>query len=522
MDANNQNRRGGVPPNYINGHVAPPGVGPYPQQAAPVGAAMQMPDDGLGAMINQFGNISLPTGNLAPAGPAIHNLPPGAFVNGPDGSIVFATPYAGSLHPVLAEHAYNAAAYPFPYSTNGYAAAYGPNTMMPFTPGRPVAFGERLPRDVPGLENRRSSYSTSATESAPATPFFGSAADRRSGGTRVASLERSSYTTPSPREAATYMANGPHQKPVAPDPEIERLLMQEPPIPKAVPAVWTEHVKQLEQCLENRIQGNRNVYIRGLHPTTDDALLLQYAERFGEVEQSKAIIDTATGACKGFGFAKFKDVKNSEKCIRGFYRLGYEVGFARESFNARLKAEGDDDSSNLYISNLPKDINESMLNHIFEPFEVISSKILRDSMGNSRGVGFARFETREICERIIENFNGMAVGPDHYAMQVRYADTPAQKELKRITAERRQYRTNEYNIGAYGTHAVGINPSIYAPASWNRRSGGNGGYRKKNGNEADLHSSDDGSADEGATIVDRSVAAEGKSSKSPVPNKSDA
>lgn len=54
-------------------------------------------------------------------------------------------------------------------------------------------------------------------------------------------------------------------------------------------------------------------------------------------------------------------------------------------------------------------------------------------------------------------------------MQVRYADTPAQKELKRITAERRQYRTNEYNIGAYGTMAVGINPSIYtAQPTWSR------------------------------------------------------
>lgn len=55
-------------------------------------------------------------------------------------------------------------------------------------------------------------------------------------------------------------------------------------------------------------------------------------------------------------------------------------------------------------------------------------------------------------------------------MQVRYADTPSQKELKRVTAERRQYRTNEYNIGAYGTMAVGINPSIYhsAPTNWGR------------------------------------------------------
>jgi hypothetical protein len=80
----------------------------------------------------------------------------------------------------------------------------------------------------------------------------------------------------------------------------------------------------------------------------------------------------------------------------------------KESFNARLKAEGDELSTNLYISNLPKDVNENvrhpqppsfhetmltymqMLIHIFDPFHIVSSKILRDSMGNSRGVGFAR------------------------------------------------------------------------------------------------------------------------------------
>ncbi|KAL2167146.1 hypothetical protein VTG60DRAFT_1665 [Thermothelomyces hinnuleus] len=91
-----------------------------------------------------------------------------------------------------------------------------------------------------------------------------------------------------------------------------------------------------------------------------------------------------------FGFAKFADVRDSEKCIRGFYHLGYEVGFARESFNARLKAEGDETSTNLYLSNLPKRLNESELNAIFAGYHVVSSKILRDSMGNSRGVGFAR------------------------------------------------------------------------------------------------------------------------------------
>lgn len=94
------------------------------------------------------------------------------------------------------------------------------------------------------------------------------------------------------------------------------------------------------------------------------------------------VICILTFLYRSFGFAKFCDVRDSEKCIRGFYRLGYEVGFARvrridpkqcylhvsaganellidqESFNSRLKAEGDEGSTNLYISNLPRSTTE--------------------------------------------------------------------------------------------------------------------------------------------------------------------
>ena len=59
-------------------------------------------------------------------------------------------------------------------------------------------------------------------------------------------------------------------------------------------------MRTLDQSLHNPIKNNRNVYIRGLHPNTDDETLAQYAARFGKVETSKAIIDTATGACKGY------------------------------------------------------------------------------------------------------------------------------------------------------------------------------------------------------------------------------
>ncbi|KAK4107033.1 hypothetical protein N656DRAFT_720923 [Canariomyces notabilis] len=444
------------------------GNGPQPDASANRGHHVNHQSDVMGAVMNQFSTLALPAGSNIQGASALTQVQAHhAYCPGQDQSVAYRS-YSVPLHVgVVPEAAYAfGVSGQFPVQGN-FAALPISYHGLPYTPGRITSYADRSSEAVPGLENRRGSYST--TESAPATPFFGGASER--GGAPRVALFPSSYTTPSPEQVVMPAAVPKASQPI--DEEILALLKQDPPIPDAVPAVFTPptHMKTIEQCLENRIQGNRNVYIRGLHPTTDDELLLKYASRFGKVEQSKAIIDTSTGACKGFGFAKFADVRDSEKCIRGFYHLGYEVGFARESFNARLKAEGDETSTNLYLSNLPKRLNETELNAIFAGYHIVSSKILRDSMGNSRGVGFARFETREECEEIIKKYHGVAIGDEGLLMQVRYADTPAQKELKRITAERRQFRTNEYNIGAYGTADVGIHPSIYQTAPWGRRAG---------------------------------------------------
>lgn len=220
----------------------------------------------------------------------------------PDGQMVLGGYAGGQTMGSVPEGIYAAYHAP-PYVSQGSypAATYMPyQAVMPFTPAR----NDRAQRDVPGLENRRGSYST--TESSPATPFYGSVA-QRDAGPRVAVVDRSNYTTPSPQQMTgggiVNAVSGKTPVPVSIpiDKNLDELLKQEPEIPSAVPAVFTppQQMKTLEQSLENRIPGNRNVYIRGLHPTTDDELLLQYANRFGKVETSKAIIDTSTGACKG-------------------------------------------------------------------------------------------------------------------------------------------------------------------------------------------------------------------------------
>ena len=49
------------------------------------------------------------------------------------------------------------------------------------------------------------------------------------------------------------------------------------------------------------------------------------------------------------------------------------------------------DPTNLYISNLPMSMDEQELENMLKHFgQVISTRILRDSSGGSRGVGFAR------------------------------------------------------------------------------------------------------------------------------------
>lgn len=257
------------------------------------------------ALINHFSGVPLngmPIGNPHGGVPMAHH---GGWIvaHGPEGGMI--SPPMHAVHPPMASsHPGNENPYTYPMAAPGGLGSPIFGVPMHMVPNHQEASQRRPERvghsDVPGLENRRGSYST--TESTPATPYW-AGISRRENGPRVASS-----LTPSPQHLgmATLNIDAPKQggqttPDIMSDEEWKQLLSESPSIPPAVPAVFTPpgQMKSLEQSLDNRIAGNRNVYIRGLHPTTDDELLYKFASRFGRVETSKAIIDTATGACKG-------------------------------------------------------------------------------------------------------------------------------------------------------------------------------------------------------------------------------
>ncbi|XP_005265120.1 RNA-binding motif, single-stranded-interacting protein 3 isoform X7 [Homo sapiens] len=102
------------------------------------------------------------------------------------------------------------------------------------------------------------------------------------------------------------------------------------------------------------------------------------------------------------------------------WMVGQDGGFNEIVFHNKMsmkriwaclpKHEGqqqEQDPTNLYISNLPISMDEQELENMLKPFgHVISTRILRDANGVSRGVGFARMESTEKCEVVIQHFNG--------------------------------------------------------------------------------------------------------------------
>ncbi|KAJ8003558.1 hypothetical protein DPEC_G00149600 [Dallia pectoralis] len=151
-----------------------------------------------------------------------------------------------------------------------------------------------------------------------------------------------------------------------------------------------------------------NLYIRGLPPATTDLDLVKLCQPYGKIVSAKAILDKTTNKCKGYGFVDFDGPSAAQKAVHALKTSGIQAQMAKQQ---------EQDPTNLYISNLPVSIDEQELEGLLRPFgQVISTRVLRDYSGASRGVGFARMESKEMCNSVIAHFNGKFIKTAHGTM----------------------------------------------------------------------------------------------------------
>ncbi|KAG5895028.1 Protein alan shepard [Gonioctena quinquepunctata] len=191
-----------------------------------------------------------------------------------------------------------------------------------------------------------------------------------------------------------------------------------------------------------------NLYIRGLNPGTTDKDLVVMCQQFGTIISTKAILDKNTNKCKGYGFVDFESPAAAEGAVKAL---------TAKNVQAQMAKQQEQDPTNLYIANLPPNFKESDLDTLLSKFgQVISTRILRDASGISKGVGFARMESKEKCEYIIQKFNGHLISGSKDPLLVKFADGGNKKK--------NMYKNNE-NAKIWRDTAEGIAAVTYDPTS---------------------------------------------------------
>ncbi|XP_033115997.1 RNA-binding motif, single-stranded-interacting protein 1-like isoform X2 [Anneissia japonica] len=173
------------------------------------------------------------------------------------------------------------------------------------------------------------------------------------------------------------------------------------------------------QSMHGEQLSKTNLYIRGLLPNTTDQDLHSMCYIYGKINSTKAILDKNTNQCKGYGFVDFENGPAAQKAVTALQAKGIAAQMAKQQ---------EQDFTNLYITNLPKHMDEKELEKLLSPYgQVISTRILRDELKQSRGIGFARMESKEKCEEIINMFNGKVLTGQTEPLLCKFADGGVKK-----------------------------------------------------------------------------------------------
>ncbi|KAF5286579.1 hypothetical protein FQA39_LY16262 [Lamprigera yunnana] len=154
---------------------------------------------------------------------------------------------------------------------------------------------------------------------------------------------------------------------------------------------------------------------------TEQELAAIFSE-VGFIENIRIMRDYRTGYSYGFGFVKYTNPEHAAKAI--------DVLNGVKMRNKRLKVSysrppGQDmKDSNLYITNLPKDVTEKDIDRIFGEFgEIIQRTILKDKItGMPRGVGFVRYSKTEEAQSAIVALNGKIMENALLPLNIRVAE----------------------------------------------------------------------------------------------------
>ena len=164
-----------------------------------------------------------------------------------------------------------------------------------------------------------------------------------------------------------------------------------------------------------RKSGVGNIFIKNLDKSIDNKELHDTFAQFGNITSAKIMSDSQ-GLSKGFGFVQFDTEEAAQKAIEKVHgKLLREKVVYVAPFVRRLDRSADKDGKfcNIYVKNIPEDMEEDKLKELFEQCgETTSVAIMKNAEGKSRGFGFINYEDPDNAGAAVDKFDGHQISEE--------------------------------------------------------------------------------------------------------------
>ena len=163
-----------------------------------------------------------------------------------------------------------------------------------------------------------------------------------------------------------------------------------------------------------------NLIVNYLPQQLSDKEFHDLFSKAGNLIASKIVRDKATGYSYGFGFVDYEteqDAGHAIDLLNG-YQLQHKhikVSYSRVGDNVK--------GANLYLRNLPKDINEADIERVFGPYgTIIQIRVLTNPQGIPKGIGFVLFSSREQAEAAMKDLDGTQPPGFSQPLNIKFAE----------------------------------------------------------------------------------------------------
>ncbi|KAJ8292971.1 Polyadenylate-binding protein, cytoplasmic and nuclear [Rhodotorula toruloides] len=196
-----------------------------------------------------------------------------------------------------------------------------------------------------------------------------------------------------------------------------------------------------------RKNGAGNIFIKNLDENIDNKALHDTFAAFGNILSCKVAVD-GQGNSLGYGFVHYDTPEAARAAIEGVngMLLNDKVVYVGIHIPKRERQAKIDEIrahfTNLYIKNVPLEVDEAEFRGLFEPFgKVTSAVITKDAEGNSKGFGFVNYERHEDAAKAVDALHDKDYKGQNLYVARAQRKSEREEELKK-SYEQKKYEAN--------------------------------------------------------------------------------